>query len=47
VYDACQQGKSHHFNFSLSIHVIKTLLELIYYNVWGPAQTSISIIIIM
>jgi hypothetical protein len=47
VYDACQQRKSHHFNFSLSIHVIKTRLELIYYNVWGPAQTSISIIIIM
>jgi histone deacetylase 1/2 len=42
VCDACQQGKSHQLPFPMSTHVIKTPLELIYSNVWGPAQTSIS-----
>jgi histone deacetylase 1/2 len=42
VCDACQQGKSHQLPFSLSTHVIKTLLKLIYSDVWRPAQTSTS-----
>jgi histone deacetylase 1/2 len=42
VCDACQQGKSHQLPFSLSNHVIKTPLELIYSDVWGPTQTSVS-----
>jgi histone deacetylase 1/2 len=42
VCDACQQGKSHQLSFSLSTHVIKTPLELIYPDVWGPAETSVS-----
>ena len=42
VCDACQQGKSHQLPFSSSTHVIKAPLELIYSNVWGPAQTSVS-----
>jgi histone deacetylase 1/2 len=42
VCDACQQGKSHQLPFPLSTHVIKTPLELIYSDVWGPAQTSVS-----
>jgi histone deacetylase 1/2 len=40
--DACQHGKSHQFPFPLSTLVIKTPLELIYSDVWGPAQTSVS-----
>jgi histone deacetylase 1/2 len=42
VCDACQQGKSHQLPFPLSTRVIKTPLKLIYSDVWGPAQTSIS-----
>jgi histone deacetylase 1/2 len=42
VCDACQQGKSHQLPFSLSQHVITAPLELIYSDVWGPAQTSVS-----
>ena len=42
VCDACQQGKSHQLPFLSSTHVIKTPLELIYSDVWGPAQTSVS-----
>ena len=42
VCDACQQGKSHQLPFSLSQHVTTTPLELIYSDVWGPTQTSVS-----
>jgi histone deacetylase 1/2 len=42
VCDACQQGKSHQLPFSLSIHVITAPLEIIYSDVWGPAQPSVS-----
>jgi histone deacetylase 1/2 len=42
ICDACQQGKSHQLPFSLSSHVIKAPLELIFSDVWGPAQVSVS-----
>jgi histone deacetylase 1/2 len=42
VCDACQQGKSHQLPFSLSSHVTNAPLELIYSDVWGPVQTSVS-----
>jgi histone deacetylase 1/2 len=42
VCDACQQGKSHQLPFSLSTHVTTTPLEIIYLDVWGPAQTFVS-----
>ena len=42
VCDACQQGKSYQLPFSLSNHVTHAPLELIYSDVWGPAQTSVS-----
>jgi histone deacetylase 1/2 len=42
VCDACQQGKSHKFPFSLSTRVTTAPLEIIYSDVWDPAQTSIS-----
>jgi histone deacetylase 1/2 len=38
ICDACQQGKSHQLPFSLSSHVVSTPLEIIYSDVWGPAQ---------
>jgi histone deacetylase 1/2 len=42
ICDACQQGKSHQLPFSLSQHVVSSPLEIIYSDVWGPAQTSVS-----
>jgi histone deacetylase 1/2 len=42
VCDACQQGKSHQLPFSLFTHVTTAPLEIIYSDVWGPAQTSTS-----
>jgi histone deacetylase 1/2 len=42
ICDACQQGKSHQLPFSLSTHVVSAPLEIIYSDVWGPAQTSVS-----
>jgi hypothetical protein len=42
VCDACQQDKSHQLPFSVSTHVVKTPLELVFSDVWGPAQTSVS-----
>jgi histone deacetylase 1/2 len=42
VCDACQQGKSHQLPFSLSTRVTTAPLEIIYSDVWGPAQISIS-----
>ena len=43
VCDACQQGKSHQLPFTVSSHVVTTPLELIYSDVWGHAQTSVSV----
>ena len=42
VCDACQQGKSHQLPFSVSTHIVKTPLELVFSDVWGPAQLSVS-----
>jgi histone deacetylase 1/2 len=42
VCDACQQGKSHQQPFVLSTRVVNKPLELVYSDVWGPAQTSVS-----
>jgi histone deacetylase 1/2 len=42
VCDACQQGKSHQLPFSMSTCVTKHPLEIIYSDVWGPAQVSVS-----
>jgi histone deacetylase 1/2 len=42
ICDACQQGKSHQLPFPISSHVIKAPLELIFSDVWGPAQISVS-----
>jgi histone deacetylase 1/2 len=42
VCDAYQQGKSHQLPFSLSTHFTTAPLEIIYSDVWGPAQTSVS-----
>jgi histone deacetylase 1/2 len=42
VCDACQQGKSRQLPFSESTHVVKAPLELVYTDVWGHAQTSVS-----
>jgi histone deacetylase 1/2 len=42
VCDACQQGKSHQLPSSLSTRVTTTPLEIIYSDVWGPAQTFVS-----
>jgi histone deacetylase 1/2 len=42
VCDACEQGKSHQLPFSVSNYVAKNSLELIYSDVWGHVQTSVS-----
>jgi histone deacetylase 1/2 len=42
IYDACQQGKSHQLLFSESSRAVKHPLELVFSDVWGPAQMSIS-----
>uniref|UniRef100_A0A8R7P5K4 GAG-pre-integrase domain-containing protein n=1 Tax=Triticum urartu TaxID=4572 RepID=A0A8R7P5K4_TRIUA len=42
VCDACQQGKSHQLPFSESSLEVKHPLELVFSDVWGPAQTSLS-----
>jgi hypothetical protein len=42
VWDAYQQGKCHQLPFSLSTHVTTSPLEIIYSDVWGSAQTSVS-----
>jgi histone deacetylase 1/2 len=38
----CQQGKSHQLPFVSSSRVIKSPLELVFFDVWGPAQTFVS-----
>jgi histone deacetylase 1/2 len=42
ICDASQQGKSHQLAFSESTHVVKAPPELVYLDVWGHAQTSVS-----
>ena len=42
ICDACQQGKSHQLAFSESSRVVKHPLELLFSDVWGHAQTSVS-----
>jgi histone deacetylase 1/2 len=42
VCDACQQGKSHQLPFTVSSRVVTAPLELVFSDVWGPAQTSVS-----
>ena len=42
ICDACQQGKSHQLPFALSSREISRPLEIIYSDVWGHAQTSVS-----
>jgi hypothetical protein len=42
VCDACQQGNRNQLPFSLSTCVTKHPLEIIYFDMWGPAQTSVS-----
>jgi histone deacetylase 1/2 len=42
VCDACERGKSHQLPFSFSTCVTTSPLEIIYSDVWGPAQTSVS-----
>ena len=42
VCDACRQGKSHQLPFSLSNRVVTAPLEIVFSDVWGPAQTSVS-----
>jgi hypothetical protein len=41
VYDACQQGKCHQLPYPVSTSISKAPLELIFYDVWGPACDSI------
>jgi histone deacetylase 1/2 len=43
VCDACQQGKSHQLPFVSSSPMVKHPLELVFSDVWGPAQTSVSV----
>jgi hypothetical protein len=41
VCDACQQTKSHQLPYPKSDSVSKSLLELVFSDVWGPARDSI------
>ena len=42
VCDAYHQGNRHQLPFSESSHVVKTSPEIVYSDVWGHAQTSVS-----
>jgi histone deacetylase 1/2 len=42
VCDICQQGKSHQLPFSLSTRETSAPHDIIYSDVWDPAQTSVS-----
>ena len=42
VCDTCQHGKSHQLPFSSSSRVLSNPLEIVFSNVWGPAQTYVS-----
>jgi histone deacetylase 1/2 len=41
VCDACQQGKSHQLPYPKSTSVSSSPLDLIFFDVWGPAPTSV------
>ena len=36
-YDACRTSKSHKIPFAISVHKSSKPLELIHFDVWGPA----------
>jgi histone deacetylase 1/2 len=40
--DACQQGKSHRLPYPQSISVSSGVLDLVFFDVWGPAPNSVS-----
>jgi histone deacetylase 1/2 len=40
--DACQQGKSHQLPYPQSISVSSGVLDLVFFDVWGPAPNSVS-----
>jgi histone deacetylase 1/2 len=42
ICDACQQGKSHQLPFSESSRVVKHPRELVFSDIWGPTETSVS-----
>jgi histone deacetylase 1/2 len=42
VCDACQQGKRYQLPFVSLSRVVKHPLELVFSDVWGPAQSSVS-----
>ena len=42
IFDAYQQGKRHQLPFSEYSRVVKHPLELVFSDVWGHAQTSVS-----
>jgi hypothetical protein len=41
ICDACQLAKSHQLPYSSSVHHSSSPLDLIFYDVWGPAPTSV------
>jgi hypothetical protein len=41
VCDSCQQGKSHQLPYPVFTSILKGHLELIFFDVWGPACDSI------
>ena len=47
VCDACQQGKSHQLPFVSSTREVKNPLEIVFSDVWDPAQTSVVVTTIM
>jgi hypothetical protein len=41
ICDACQQGKSHQLPYPNSLSISKDPLELVFFDVWGPAPESV------
>jgi hypothetical protein len=41
ICDACQLAKSHQLPYSSSVHHSSSPLDLIFFDVWGPAPTSV------
>jgi hypothetical protein len=41
VCDAYQQAKSHQLPFPKSVSISKAPLQLVFFDVWGPASTSV------
>ena len=40
VYEACQFGKQSKASFPYDKHVSKDVLEIVHFDVWGPAKTT-------